>query len=168
MNDEPNETPRKGSPRIAQDAIPKQVRKKPSLGEILQSARAESGLTVRQVAAQTGISTGTVSSVEQGTSLKPTLDNLLGLADVYGIDPMQLIEAAGYKLKKPALPDFKPYLRQKYRHLPKDAKDEITDAFQRITEKYGISHQVGPASGEDEDDYQTSTDPQRGGRNSEH
>ncbi len=79
---------------------------------------------------------------------------------------MALIEAAGYKLT-PRLPEFQPYLRQKYRHLPKDAKDEIADAFQRITAKYGVSQQAGPASGEDEDPL-TIAESYPGERNSEH
>jgi hypothetical protein len=106
--------------------------------------------------------------VEQGKIVKPTLDTLLALSELYGTDPMTLIEAAGYKLRKPTLPDFKPYLRQKYRHLPEDAKDEIADAFQRITAKYGVSQMAGPINDEDEAEDQTSTEPHTGGRNSEH
>lgn len=167
MNQEHTNEPRKGSPS-ARNGIPERVRHKPILGEILQAARAETGLSLQQVAEQAGLSKGGISRVEQGKIVKPTLDTLLALSELYGTDPMRLIEAAGYKLKKPALPDFKPYLRQKYRHLPKDAKDELADAFQRITEKYGTSQQSGPANGEDEDEDQTSTEHHTGGRNSEH
>lgn len=150
MEKEGIKTRRKGSPRTSRDGIPERVRKKPALGEILQATRTEAGLSIRQVASQTGLSKGGISHMEQGKSAKPTLDNLLTLAELYGIDPMLLIEAAGYKLK-PALPDFKPYLRQKYRSLPKGATDELADAFQRITKKYGINHAAtGPTNGEDE------------------
>lgn len=150
MNTEQIQTPRKGSPSGGRDGIPARARKKPALGEILRTARAESSLHVRQVAAETGVSTGSISQIEQGKSVKPTLDTLLSLSELYGIDPMLLIEAAGYKLK-PALPEFQPYLRQKYRSLPKVATDELADAFQRITKKYGINHAAtGPTNGEDE------------------
>lgn len=167
MNQEHTHKPRKGSSSV-QNGIPESVRQKPSLGEILQAARAETGLSLQQVAEQVGLSKGGISRVEQGKIVKPTLDTLLALSELYGTDPMRLIEAAGYKLKKPTLPDFKPYLRQKYRHLPKDAKDEIADAFQRITEKYGISQQIGPINDEDEAEDQDSVEHHTGGRNSEH
>lgn len=167
MNKEHIQKPRGGSP-ITQNGIPERVRRRPSLGELLQAARAEIGLSLQQVAEQVGLSKGGISRVEQGEIVKPTLDTLLALSELYGTDSMRLIEAAGYKLKKPALPDFKPYLRQKYRHLPQDAKDEIADAFQRISEKYGVSQQSGPASGEGEDDASSTTGSLPGGRNSEH
>jgi transcriptional regulator with XRE-family HTH domain len=167
MNKEHTHKPRKDSPS-AQNGIPERVRQKPSLGEILQAARAETGLSLQQVAEQVGLSKGGISRVEQGKIVKPTLDTLLALSELYGTDPMTLIEAAGYKLRKPTLPDFKPYLRQKYRHLPEDAKDEIADAFQRITAKYGVSQMAGPINDEDEAEDQTSTEPHTGGRNSEH
>lgn len=167
MNNERNETPRKGSPQNDR-GIPRRVLQKPRLGDILLAARTKADLSIREVAERAGLSKGAVSNMEVGKSQRPNLDTLLALSELYGIDPMTLIEAAGYKLKKPALPDFKPYLRQKYRHLPKDAKAEIADAFQCITEKYGISQQTGPASGEDEDDHQTPTEHDSGGRNSDH
>ena len=167
MNKETTHERRKGSPSV-QNGIPERVRRKPSLGEILQAARAETGLSLQQVAEQVGLSKGGISRVEQGKIVKPTLDTLLALSELYGTDPMRLIEAAGYKLKKPTLPDFKPYLRQKYRHLPQDAKDELADAFQRITEKYGVSQQSGPANGEDEAEDQASTEHHTRERNSEH
>lgn len=151
MNYEQNQSQRKGSPDVDASTIPERARKKVSLGDLLQNARAEASLSIRQAAEQSGISKGAISRIEQSKILKPSLDTLLGLAGAYGADPMQLIEAAGYKIKKPPLPDFQPYLRQKYRHLPKDATDELADAFQRITEKYGVSH-AGPSDGEDEDE----------------
>lgn len=149
MNQTNYETTRKGSPSFGRGGIPNRARHTPTLAEILRTARAESGLHVRQVATETGVSTGSISQIEQGKSQKPTLDTLLALSEVYGLDPMELIEAAGYKLK-PSLPDFQPYLRQKYRHLPDNAQEELTQAFERITHKYGITNQSGPAEGEDE------------------
>lgn len=100
--------------------------------------------------------------MEVGKSQRPNLDTLLVLSELYGIDPMILIEAAGYKLT-PQLPEFQPYLRQKYRHLPKDATDELADAFRRITEKYGSGQQAGPINGEDEGEPETSKHNHPGG-----
>ena len=153
MNKERIKIPRRGSPS-SNRGIPQRALKKLRLGELLQTARADSGLSVRQAAAETNISIGNISQIEQGKTQKPSLDTLLVLSELYGIDPMQLIEAAGYKLT-PRLPEFQPHLRQKYRHLPKNATDELADAFLRITEKYGTGQHAGPINGEDEDDSET-------------
>lgn len=130
--------------------IPHRVRKKPTLGELLLEARLASGLHIKEVALESGVSAGSLSNLEQGKLRSTSIERLVALADVYGVEPIGFIEAAGFDLG-PALPTFKPYLRTKYRQLPDAAQEEIADAFQRIAEKYGIDeHASGPRPGQDE------------------
>ena len=138
--------PRSGSAR----GIPARARPQPKLGGLLREAREAAGLSVRQAAAESGISPGAISLLEQGKTPSTRIDRLLALTEVYGVEPLEIIEAAGYNLT-PTLPTFTPYLRSKYGHLPPEAHEEITAAFQRIAGKYGIAEDsCGPAAGEDE------------------
>lgn len=131
--------------------IPACARPKPSLGSLLLAAREASGMTVRQASAESGVSVGLISLLEQGKSKSAGIERLIALSETYGVEPLDIIEAAGYNLT-PTLPTFTPYLRTKYRQLPPEAHDEITAAFQRIAGKYGIDeHSTGPTRGEDED-----------------
>lgn len=130
--------------------IPARARPKPKLGPLLRKAREAAGLSVRQAAAESGISLGAISLLEQGKTPSTRIDRLLALTETYGVEPLEIIEAAGYDLT-PALPTFTPYLRSKYRHLPPAAHDEIAAAFHRIASKYGIDeHSSGPVGGQDE------------------
>lgn len=154
-----NETDRISTP-ISQDTLPRsettrgippRARPQPKLGRLLREAREAAGLSIRQAAAESGISLGAISLLEQGKTPSTRIDRLLALTEVYGVEPLEIIEAAGYNLT-PTLPTFTPYLRTKYRQLPPEAHNEITAAFQRIAGKYGINeHSTGPTRGEDED-----------------
>lgn len=105
---------------------------------------------MKEASRETGISTGTLSTLEQGKQASTSIDKILAMASAYDLDATELIEAAGYDLTS-ALPTFTPYLRSKYRNIPRQAQDEITAAFDRIVQKYGIDpHQAGPNQGEDE------------------
>ena len=138
--------PRSGSAR----GIPARARPQPKLGRLLREAREAAGLSVRQAAAESGISPGAISLLEQGKTPSTRIDRLLALTEVYGVEPLEIIEAAGYNLT-PTLPTFTPYLRSKYGQLPPEAHEEIAAAFQRIAGKYGIAEDSrGPAAGEDE------------------
>ena len=59
-----------------------------------------------------------------------------------------LYAAAGYPTPT-ELPSFTPYLRSKYGGLPPEARAELQETFQRLSEKYGYDGD-GPADGEDE------------------
>lgn len=130
--------------------IPARARPRPSLGALLLAAREASGMTVRQASAESGVSIGLISLLEQGKSKTATIDRLIALSETYGIEPIDIVEAAGYNLT-PALPTFTPYLRSRYGQLPPEAHQEIAAAFQCIAGKYGISEDSrGPALGQDE------------------
>lgn len=138
------------NPKPGNAGIPRRAKKQPALSELLLEARLASGLYIKEVAKESGVSVGSLSNLEQGKLRTTSIDRLVALADVYGIEPIALIEAAGYDLT-PTLPTIHPYLRTKYRHLPNKARQEIADAFTRITQKYGIDeHASSPTPGQDE------------------
>lgn len=129
--------------------IPKRVKQRANLGDLLRSARQAAGLSVRQAANESGVSSGAISLLEQGKMRSTSIPRLMSLAETYGVEPLGIIEVAGYDLA-PALPEFTPYLRAKYTQLPAEAHAELTDAFRRIATKYGVSTDSGPNPGEDE------------------
>jgi HTH-type transcriptional regulator, competence development regulator len=67
-----------------------------TLGDILKSARADAGLTLREVERRTGVRSGHLSQLETGTIGKPEMAILWELAAVYGIDFSRLLVLAGY------------------------------------------------------------------------
>ncbi|BAW91952.1 hypothetical protein CHIBA101_0075 [Actinomyces sp. Chiba101] len=122
----------------------------PSLSAILHDARVAAGLNIRQASAASGLSTGFISMLEQGKVRDISLQRLGRLATAYGLEPLDVIEAASYA--PPAdLPPFLTYLRTHYRHMPSQAQHELVTAFERIAEKYDLTlHHTGPAPGQDE------------------
>lgn len=66
-----------------------------TLGEYLQRIRIERGMTLRDVDHKTGISNAYISMLEKGTRTNPTPEVLRKLADVYGLDYLDLAVRAG-------------------------------------------------------------------------
>lgn len=122
----------------------------PSLSAILHDARVAAGLNVRQASAASGLSIGFISMLEQGKVQDISLQRLGRLVTAYDLEPLDVIEAAGYA--PPAdLPPFLAYLRTHYRHMPSQAQHELVAAFERIAKKYDLTpHHAGPAPGQDE------------------
>jgi HTH-type transcriptional regulator, competence development regulator len=69
-----------------------------SLGSYLSSIRADRGLTLREVEEKTGneVSNAYLSQIERQLVPKPSARVLGALAEVYGIDNVNLLELAGY------------------------------------------------------------------------
>jgi transcriptional regulator with XRE-family HTH domain len=69
-----------------------------SLGRYLSSIRADRGLTLREVEEKTRneVSNAYLSQIERELVPKPSARVLGALADVYGIDDVNLLELAGY------------------------------------------------------------------------
>ena len=122
----------------------------PSLSAILHDARVAAGLSIRQASAASGLSTGFISMLEQGKVQDISLQRLGRLVTAYDLEPLDIIEAAGYT--PPAdLPPFLTYLRTHYRHMPSQAQQELVAAFERVAKKYDLTpHHAGPAPGQDE------------------
>jgi transcriptional regulator with XRE-family HTH domain len=69
---------------------------KRTLGEFLKTARAQSGLSLRDVERRTGVRSGHLSQLETGTIGKPEMAILWELAAAYGVDFGRLLTLAGY------------------------------------------------------------------------
>lgn len=65
------------------------------LGMYLQKIRIERGLTLRDVDHKTGLSFSYISMLEKGERTNPTPEALRKLADVYGLDYLDLAVRAG-------------------------------------------------------------------------
>lgn len=66
------------------------------LGDVLKAAREESGLTLREVEARTGVKNAHVSQLENNVITKPDPAMLFPLAELYDLDYYELLELAGY------------------------------------------------------------------------
>lgn len=119
-----------------------------TFGEIIRSARETAGLSLRDMAAETGISKSILGRMEQDEVQSPNPNTLQALAATLDIELVDLYAAAGYT-PAAGLPSFAPYLRSKYRNLPETARAEIEASFTRIAKRHGVSD-TGPAPGEDE------------------
>lgn len=121
-----------------------------TFAQLLARSRTAAGLTYGQLAAATGISKAALHKFEQGNAKTPNPTLLPPLARALGIPLADLYAAVGYEVPK-GLPTFNPYLRSKYKNLPVEARDELAEAFARITTKYGYTPDGnGPAPGQDE------------------
>lgn len=128
-----------------------------TLGAFLQSARTHAGLSLRDVAAETGISKSMIGKLELDEVGEPRPSTLEVLAASLGVSLVDMYAAAGYKPAK-GLPTFAPYLRSKYRKLPPDARAELQESFDRVANKYGYASQ-GPAPGQDETEDEGTATP---------
>lgn len=126
----------------------KEQKARESFGQFIRSAREAAGLSLRDVAAETGISKSILSRMEQDEVQSPNPNTLQALASTLEIELIDLYTAAGYTPAS-GLPTFTPYLRSKYRHLPAEARAQIEESFATIAERYGVS-ESGPEPGEDE------------------
>lgn len=71
------------------------------LANLLLQRRNLKGLTLRQLEKETGISNGYLNLLEQGKVVEPSPNILSKLADFYGIEYSELLEAAGYVQRGP-------------------------------------------------------------------
>jgi HTH-type transcriptional regulator, competence development regulator len=67
-----------------------------SLGGVLRRARAEHGLSLRDVERRTGIRNAHLSQIETDTIAKPEMALLWELATLYALDFPQLLRLAGH------------------------------------------------------------------------
>jgi transcriptional regulator with XRE-family HTH domain len=90
-----------------------------------------------ELAERSGVPRPTILRIERDEFARPRAEKLVALAKALGVDPSELLKAAGYAQKE-ALPSFKPYLRTKYGNvLPADKLKELSDYFDEIAAEYG-------------------------------
>jgi HTH-type transcriptional regulator, competence development regulator len=66
------------------------------LGKLLKDARTATGKSLRDVERLTGISNGYLSQLEAGKIKQPSPKHLFQLAELYGVEYPDLMEATGY------------------------------------------------------------------------
>jgi transcriptional regulator with XRE-family HTH domain len=112
----------------------------PTLGDRLRAARAEAGLSIRELARLAGINYSYLSKLESDQNDNPSADKLQRLAGVLDIDPAELL---GYIGVEPSgtLPPPRVYFRRKYGVSEQDAEE-----LSRIIESY--TKQRKPQGGE--------------------
>ena len=89
--------------------------------------RERQGLSIRGLAEQADVDATWVSRLERGIYAKPDPRLIRALADALGVSPSQLFAAAGYEDEQ-RLPQFAPYLREKY-DLPEEAVSQLEAHF---------------------------------------
>jgi transcriptional regulator with XRE-family HTH domain len=111
--------------------------RKQTVGTKLKALREKAGLSLGQLAEASGVNKVTILRLERDEFTRPRAEKLTALAKALGVDPVQLLTAAGYAPKE-ALPTFKPYLRTKYGGvLPPDKLRELSDYFDQLTADFG-------------------------------
>jgi transcriptional regulator with XRE-family HTH domain len=118
------------------------------LGQRLRARREELGLSLRQLAEQADMNDATIVRIEQGAFAAPAPDKLARIAEALGLSLADVFALAEYAVPDD-LPSFQPYLRSKYRDMPREAVDDLNKAFDRIVRKHGYDP-AGPQDGEDE------------------
>ena len=116
------------------------------LARILRERRSERGYSVRVLAARAGVNLATIVRLERGEILTPQPDTLKGLAAALDLSLTDLFAIAEW-LPGGELPNFRPYLRAKYKQLPDAAVSEMEAFFERLAKKHGVD---GPVEAEDE------------------
>jgi transcriptional regulator with XRE-family HTH domain len=122
---------------------PEQVQR---LGELLRDRRLAVGLSMRQLAVQTGMNAGVISKLEAGHIRGPLPETLKDLAAVLQIPMSDLLIIADW-LPAGELPTLKPYLRAKYHDLDEATIAELERYADQLVKRHGGR---GPVDREDE------------------
>lgn len=95
------------------------------LGNYLKQLREEQGLSLRNVAKQSGLSPSHLSKIEAGDTFKTiSIQTLIKLAKFYGIPVNAVLKEAGFiEAAEDELPGFAQYLRAKYQLSPQAIRD---------------------------------------------
>ncbi len=116
-----------------------------NFGEYMKNLRLEQRLSLRDVAAQTGVSISYLTQIEHGRKKNPGADILKRLAPLYNVPVRDLLKAAGYLEEvKPILTDEEE-IEMAFRYVMNDpryqsgtrVKGELTPDIKRfIIEMY--------------------------------
>lgn len=100
----------------------------------LRECRLRAGLTIRQLAAASGLAASTLYRLESGEIAKPRPSYLQQIARALSIDVENLYADAGYLLTD-GMPELQPYLRSKYNLSPSEAA-QIDEIFEALRAKW--------------------------------
>lgn len=115
------------------------------LGNRIRERRREIGLSLNDLAAETGLHKSYLSRLESGAVRQPATDSLERIARALQLPQTELFGLLDERARD-LLPPLQPYLRAKYQ-LPDDAIADITAYLAR----YGSQQTHGPRDGEDEE-----------------
>lgn len=115
-------------------AISYEIRK---LGEAFKELRKEKGLSIRQIALETGITPSYLAKIEAGSTFKTIgVETLVRLCKFFRVPCNVVLEKANYvQLPDDGLPELGDYLQIKYR-LPQAAVQEMQLVLSIIQQKY--------------------------------
>ena len=116
------------------------------LATILRTRRAELRLSMRDVAADSGLQLATISGLETGSNLTPQPSTIAAIAKTLELSLSDLYAAVGW-LPAGELPGLRPYMRAKFRELPEDAVAEVEAFIDQLANRHGTH---GPRDHEDE------------------
>ena len=100
-----------------------------SLSNYLKRAREEAGLSLREVAAKSGVSFAHIRRLEQGLR-KPTVEVLQKVAEALALDLDEVLNAVGVKMTR-TLPEPRVYFRRKF-----GVSEDDAEVMARLIEKY--------------------------------
>lgn len=114
------------------------------LGSFLKVKRENAGLSVRALAARTGVSRQELARIEDGASQNPSPRLLKRIATKGGlsITTIDFFAAAGY-LAPNDLPDLRAYLCAKYPYLPDAAVRDLETFYDFMCAKYALDQGGG-------------------------
>lgn len=112
-----------------------------TLGAHIQRGRERAGLSLRHLAAITGIPKTTLHRLELDQMDHPSPALLQRVAEALELNSDDLFAFVGYRPSE-SLPSLAPYLRAKY-HLPPEAIAEVNDALGGILDKYDRTGDAG-------------------------
>lgn len=109
------------------------------LGQHLRSLRNDMGMSIHEVAKNTGLSPSFVSKIETNKFQSVTVHALLSISEAYHVPLQVLLERAGFvETNADGLPDLSFYLKAKY-HAPHEATQDMDLAWEIVKKKYLIS-----------------------------
>lgn len=111
------------------------------LGQFIRGRREELGISQRELARRASVAD--VSRLELGLVVNPRRDTLQALAEALNLTLSELVAVGA----APALPNFTPYMRAKYRELPDEAIAEVEAFIAHLQTKHQLHE---PKDGEDE------------------
>lgn len=100
------------------------------LGRFIRKARDAKGLSLRELAADSGFEHTTLQRMEKGMISSPDPRRLQKLAAALEVDVEDLFELSGYP-SDVGLPELTPYLRAKF-DLSKDAAENVERYIERL------------------------------------
>lgn len=119
-----------------------------TLGRRLLARRKELKLSTLAVAERAGMPQPTYSRIENGQFAEPRAEKLAAIAVALELPPTEVLGMAGYE-PLASLPDFRPYMRQKFKDLPQADVEAIERYAEKLLRKHGMALD-GPEPGEDE------------------